>query len=378
MQESKSYDRDPIPYDEILRRGLAFGKLYTRSLLKLKIDVDPDSNRNLSKYMDHPKEFREVQQLALILRDLLEWQIWSSRTAFPYVKDQVDPGEPLGQCLVSSRLAQNYFYDSRLVEVQVRQTSGNIVGPHVVLELPISVKGEGDERGIIYFYLDLTSDQILALGEQTMLQKTTDYASRINLVERDAEDSPYIFVRYQDDSDLAKKKSHPLEHSSLLLEMFAFRYRSELIEGLERFAKDLSSASRGLPEPINSRVIEATKYLNGFKKNLKMDTMTPVLQIGVIAFEEFLPSPEWLWEVSGLRGYTEALLINEGSPQALYFFVDGKIFIINFFGSFSEESLIKLTEILSPENKQMKILYAPSNLFAFLNRKGFTGPLMVR
>lgn len=363
---------------EILRKGDVFGRKRPESLLNSKIDVNPDHLPDLDKYMNYPYTFRDIQNFAIILRDLVEWQIWSDRTAFPYVKSQAEPGEALGQCLVTSRLAKNYFIGAEIVEVKVKQKSGQIVGPHVVLKLPVSVREEGDARGIVDFYLDLTADQDLALGDVPPIIKASSPHKKVNLVEVDAEDCPYIFVRYQTDSDLEGKRSLPLQHSNLLLEMFAYRYRSETIQGLERYAKDLENDFENLPEPLSSRVAEASEYLNQSKKNLKNDVIFPTLQVGVISLENFSPSPDWLWEVSGLRGFSEALLIDHESPQTFYFFIKGEIIIVNLFGTFSEKILKKITDILSPENQHMRVLYAPSNLFAFQRRKGFTGPLMVK
>lgn len=363
-----------------LRRFFPFGREFSGRATQFLVPIPERNSLDIPTFSEsHTRE--ELIGFALHLREMVEWPIWSERTAFPAVKDQAGPGESLGQCLVTSRFAKNYFWHAKLVEVKVRNREGVIVGPHVVLEIPVL----GANRKIEQHYLDLTHDQSMAIGPIPRYSIDISPRTKINLVNTSDPESPYIFVRYQTDEDLEQKASQPLRHSELVLEMVAYRYAYEKIQGPERYAEviDIFADNTQLFEDFGREYIESLRSAVLYAKEnyiRKPGTVigTPTIKFGIIQKRDFLPNPDWIWKVSGLRGYSEAIILNDGFPQMHMVFSGQAILMFNFEGDYSPELLTRVAGMVRPLDVDYEVMVTPSVLEKYNFQKSISGPIFVR
>lgn len=360
-----------------MRKFTIYGRSYGDSSLDFL--VPPRTAGELEFPLDSARSpHSTIIRLAALLRDMVEWPIWSKRTSFPMVRDDAGPGEPLGQCLVTSRFAKNYFLDARLTEVRVRNRDGEEVGPHVVLELPVKMEGGGVEQ----CYLDLTHDQRLAIGELPQYARDLSSKGKIMLVRKNDSHCPYIFVRYQSDQELAEKKSRPLQHAQLVLEMVAYRYAHERTQGIERYARFIQLADLDALVPgefdadLLARLDSAAQFVTANSSGEA--GFRPEIQFGLIKDEEFAPDPKWLWKVSGLSGYDEVVTFNDGFPQSHYWFSGGSILLLNFAGGYTPDLLRSAAKLVRPADDDFELLFAPTVLETFNARKSISGPIFVR
>src|SRR5581483_2477677 len=172
----------------------------------------------------------EVASTALLLRDVAEWNGWARDTAFPDARTAAAPGEPLGQCLVTSRFAKEYYQEADVAEVRVHSITGEVVGPHVILIVP----GENGKMA-----LDHTPDQALAVGRIPSAARVMLPHFKVNYIPLDDPRNPYEIVRYQSDEELATKRSRPLDHTRLLKEKIAFATGHPDALRLEKYAEAL-------------------------------------------------------------------------------------------------------------------------------------------
>lgn len=348
------------------------------------------SNRFLGKLLIRKPEEKsaytrqETVDLGLAIRRAVEWAIWSPETAFPYVRDRAEAGEPLGQCLVTARFAMNYFPGSRLAEVRVRNQYAKEVGPHIVLELETRESSDINQR----HFLDLTPDQALARGDHPQFVRDLHQWTKVSL--QPVTSPNYIFGRYQSDEELATKQSRPLDHFRLFLEMVGFRSGDvAACHGIERYAQEIrirelkhhqvranrdSSGGNGLSmdeikDPkIHDKLTAAIDYISGFQGMR--------LEVGLISEREFMPKPSWLWEVVGLKGSNKAFILNDGLLQRALLYSLGQIIIVNLRGGFTIDSIAKVGEILS-EGEKLNPLLAPSLINMYVNHQQLDGPVLV-
>lgn len=360
-----------------LRRFATYGRSYGDSSLDFL--VPPRSPSELEFPLDSARfPHSTIIRLAALLRDMVEWPVWSKKTSFPMVRDDAGPGEPLGQCLVTSRFAQNYFLDARLAEVRVKNRDGEEVGPHVVLELPVKMEGGGVEQ----CYLDLTHDQRLAVGELPQYARDLSSKGKIKLVRKYESQCPYIFVRYQSDQELADKKSKPLQHAGLVLEMVAYRYAYERIQGIERYARpiqltDLDALAPGeFDADLLAQLDSAVQFVAAHSSGEA--GFRPEIQFGLIKDEEFAPDPRWLWKVSGLSGSDEVVTFNDGFTQSQYWFSGRTILLLNFAGGYTPDLLKSAAKLVRPLDDDFELLFAPTVLETFNSRNSISGPIFVR
>lgn len=300
------------------RMPVFWGRSENFDALKLRIPVPINGEPLLHPIDSTGATSYEIARAALAIRNMVEWTAWSDATAFPLVKERARPGEPLGQCLVTARFAKDYFTDSKLTEVRVRQGS-ELVGPHVILSLPS--KNMGD------IALDLTPDQALALGEIPLPVKQMNRFLKFNLVPFSDPRCPYEVVRYQSDEELAGKKSRPLDHTRLLKELIAFANGHESVARLESHATRISLTD--IPPDVCPEMSEILALLMRYENQPHLHYEA---QAGVITSQEFKPTPEWLWETSGLAGYRNARIFDRGFIQELLVAGQDAIFIINLVG----------------------------------------------
>lgn len=314
-------------------------------------------------YVPRMSEVNVIQNAALHIREQVEWYGWDSDTAHPLDKDTYEHGEALGQCMVTARLAKNYFEGSRVAEVQVAQANGEIVGPHVVLEID-SEKGPG--------YLDLTPDQVCAIGDfSKVMREVRPMESKVNFwLKRDPR-CPYIFVRHQSDEELRGKKSKPLDHARLLMEKVAFRNMQPIHTGIERYCVEIpwnnldSIKNAELTTKIESCTTAAAA------------SATQRIKIGLVEEKAFQPKNQWLWEVLGLGGFDEVFVLNRGVIQQYYKHSNGQIVLLNFEGHYGIDTLNTIGTRLGVQGDTVRPVYAPTLLEKLTRKRGWNGPILV-
>ena len=308
----------------------------------------------------------EVANTALLVRDIVEWNGWARDTAFPDVSTVATPGEPLGQCLVTSRFAKDYFKDARVAEVRVRSVTGELVGPHVILTVP---SYEGDEMA-----LDLTPDQALAVGRIPSAARVMLPHFRVNYVPLNDPRNPYEIVRYQSDEELATKRSRPLDHTRLLKEKIAFATGHPEALRLEKYAEGLH------PDELLTASIEPYFWglLNSFGSGRQWGNPDNfVVEAGAIRPHEFAPSPAWLWQTAGLAGFNKATIYNRGFVQEVLFFGDENIYIFNLAGPNPRPELLETVQQMV-ESENTRVLTGKQLIKEQVAAKGWSGPIYVR
>jgi hypothetical protein len=304
---------------------------------------------------------QDIMTTALTLREIVEWNGWSRDTAFPDVRALAAPGEPLGQCLVTARFAKDYFLDARLAEVRVRHRGGKIVGPHVILTVPSEEYGE--------MALDLTPDQALAVGEIPTAVKQINPHFKINLIPLADPRSPYEVIRYQEDDELATKRSKPLEHTRLLKEKVIFALGHESANRLEKYA-ERTPHFRDLPADLQLAFMDELASVDLQGAGLDVEA-------GVVAHQELQPNPFWLWDAAGLHGYKTAIIYNKGFIQEVLALHQGQINILNLVG---QEPSVELLDRLgaSMDTSKTRVLVGRPLLHEHIENRGWTGPIFVQ
>lgn len=325
-----------------LRQSVVFGSTQSDPLT-MRIPLPNVSSGKVKVDETSPQE---IIASALAIREVVEWAGWREDTAFPPVREFAASGEPLGQCLVTARFAKNYFHNAKLAEVRVKQNSGKIVGPHIILVLPSKNYGP--------IALDLTPDQRLALGSITHAVRETLPQFKVNMIPLNHPDCPYEIVAYQSDSILATKRSQPLEHTRLLIKSIALSKGYHMIEDYaqESTIKDFQN-------------IHEFSSLNNSK----------VIQFGKIEKQAFSPSPKWIWETLGLAGYRKAVILHKGFIQEVLLYDNETIYIMNLSGVAPVTYLEDMSERM--EVKKLSVLPGRSLLQEFNERKKLTGPILV-
>ena len=297
---------------------------------------------------------------ALALREEIEWVAWTKGTIYPGDVGRFEPGEPLGQCLVTARFAKNYFPGSRIAEVQVKKKNGSIAGPHIVLEL------ENDLNETCF--LDLTPDQDDALGNLPRAIIELNPWHKIGYSAKDGQ-GPYIFVRYQSDEELATKRSKPLEHSRLLFEMMGYRYPQPHPHRIQRFAREASlneaSDLQAVKNPDLKRIKSAQSLLHNGQQ----------LQVGLIEPTDFLPQPDWIWKASGLSSYRIIYIEQQGFIKQVLTYNRDRILMVNFRGFFKRDQLTAISNLLVPSPEKTEVLFCPNLLEDQIHSAYLTGPI---
>jgi hypothetical protein len=308
----------------------------------------------------------EVANTALLVRDIAEWNGWARDTAFPDVRTVATPGEPLGQCLVTSRFAKDYFKDARVAEVRVRSVTGETVGPHVILTVP---SYEGDEMA-----LDLTPDQALAVGRIPLAARVMLPHFRVNYIPLSDPRNPYEIVRYQSDEELATKQSQPLDHTRLLKEKIAFATGHPDALRLEKYAEGLH------PDDLLTANIEPYFWqlldLCGTGRRLA-DPAQFEVEAGAIRPHEFGPNPTWLWQTAGLAGFNKAIIYNRGFVQELLFQGDDNIYIFNLSGPNPPQSVLDAVQQMVG-SESTRVLTGKQLIKEQVGAKGWSGPIYVQ
>lgn len=179
---------------------------------------------------------------------------------------------------------KDYFQNARLAEVKVKQKSGEIVGPHIILVLPSEQYGE--------MALDLTPDQALAMGTIPRAVRDMNPHLKVNLIPLSHPKNPYEIVMYQTDEELSTKRSKPLEHTRLLKELVAFASGHQETTRLEKYASRMPLRELPIQSiPEGERIV---KLLQQYDK----DSIDFQIQAGIIEQKELESDPVWLWEIS--------------------------------------------------------------------------------
>ena len=301
----------------------------------------------------------QIQEIGLEIRNEVEWTAWSDKTAFPPLKQNAAVGIALGQCLVTSRFAADFFLVSRIAEVKVKRNDGAIVGSHIVLVLQTN---EGVHA------LDLTPDQSLARGDVPFETKGANWRFKVAISSLGDPNCPYIIENYQSDQELAIRKSKPLDHTRLLKEMMAFIKLNPIINGLERYAHE--SDSRVLLKTDNSKVKRLVKLLsehdgNGLNLNVGLITDTP-----------FSPRPSWLWEASGLTGHKLAYVIDNGFIKEGFLYHENQIHIFDLHPYSKDKNLLLEANRIMRTKSTTPLISRPP-VWTYLKRRGITGPIFV-
>lgn len=308
----------------------------------------------------------DVVHTALLIRDIAEWNGWARDTAFPDVRTAATPGEPLGQCLVTSRFAKDYFLGAKVAEVKVKSVTGETVGPHVILTVPSHDSGE--------MALDLTPDQALALGRIPLAARIILPHFKVNYVPLDDPRNPYEIVRYQSDEELATKRSRPLDHTRLLKEKIAFATGHPEALRLEKYAEglqpdDLLTVNL---EPYFWRLLE---YYGRGRQYADPDQFE--VEAGAIRPHEFRPNPTWLWQTAGLAGFNKAAIYNRGFVQELLFLGNDNIYIFNLAGPNPlQDALDFVQQMVGSEIT--RVLNGKQLIKEQVAARGWSGPIYVQ
>lgn len=337
--------------------ALKFGKKHTRDILDHFL---PLGKHTLAAVESSELTPIEVARIGLEIRNEVEWTAWSDKTAFPPVKKDAAIGVSLGQCLVTSRFAADYFINSKLAEVRVLRDDGVEVGDHIVLTLNTN---EGQH------VLDLTPDQPLARGDVPSDLKGLDWRFKVSIYPLFDPNCPYKIKRFQSDQELATKASQPLEHTRLLKEMMSFIKLSPYISGLERYASTVDREKM-----LSFDDVKVQSLFNVFSQDAQDDNLR--LNIGIINDNPLLPRPAWLWEASGLTGHSLAYSIDAGFVREIYYFNNDSITIFNVSGSLNnKKELFEINNIMQSE-KTVPLISRPP-LWTYIKRRGLSGPIFV-
>jgi hypothetical protein len=308
----------------------------------------------------------EVANTALLVRAIAEWNGWSRDTAFPDVRTVATPGEPLGQCLVTSRFAKDYFLDAKVAEVRVRSVTGETVGPHVILTVP---SYEGEEMA-----LDLTPDQALAVGRIPSAARVMLPHFKVNYIPLSDPRNPYEIVRYQSDEELATKHSRPLDHTRLLKEKIAFATGHPDALRLEKYAEGLQSDDllTANIEPYFWRLLD----YYGIGRQYADPNQFQV-EAGAIRPHDFGPNPTWLWHTAGLAGFNKAIVYNRGFVQELLFLGNDNIYMFNLAGPNPPQDVLDTVQrMVSSDNT--RVLTGKQLVKEQVTAKGWSGPIYVQ
>jgi hypothetical protein len=308
----------------------------------------------------------EIARTALLLRDIVEWNGWSRDTAFPDARQSAAPGEPLGQCLVTSRFAKDYFKDARIAEVRVRNAAGETVGPHVILTVPSHEHGE--------MALDLTPDQALAVGRIPLAARVMLPHFKMNYIALDDPRNPYEIVRYQPDEELATKRSRPLDHTRLLKEKIAFATGHPEASRLEKYAEVLHAKDL-LPQNIDAGASELIEHLRDAHQSA--DPKDFIVEAGIIRPNEFSPNPTWLWQTAGLAGFNTSIIYSRGFVQEVLFLSNDQIYIFNLVGANPPQRLLDHIQ-KTVETEGTRILTGKQLIKEHTAAKSWSGPIYVQ
>jgi hypothetical protein len=268
--------------------------------------------------------------------------------------------------LVTSRFAMDYFKDARIAEVRVRNTSGETVGPHVILTVRSQEYGE--------MALDLTPDQALAVGRVPSAARVMLPHFKINYIALDDPRNPYEIVRYQSDEELATKRSRPLDHTRLLKEKIAFATGHPEASRLEKYAESLQADDLS-PQSIDTSAWELIESFRAEHQSANPDSFA--VEAGIIRPNEFSPSPTWLWQTAGLAGFNTSIIYNRGFVQEVLLLNNDCIYILNLVGPNPPQSILDHVQRLV-ETEDTRILTGKQLVKEHAAAKEWTGPIYVR
>lgn len=320
-----------------------------KDILSYQLDLRLSDHGNLV-YPGQPLD--NFLKTALAIRELAE-PMWDERTSFPDDSAKAMAGEPLGQCMVTARLARNQFVGSTITEVNVKRVDGRIVGPHIVLEVETN-EGKG--------YLDLTPDQTDALGPTPESLKIVLPYSKVRFVPLNHPEMPYEFVRYQTDEEMSQKTSRPLDHTRLLMAKVAVRSRQSFIYGPERFAEEVQR-EEFIARTKSPELKEQLQQLPDAKEG------SWSYQFGIVSNRDYLPSPQWLWDVLGLSGHDRVYIHNKGRLQEMLEFDGDTIQIVNPTGRLSTSELDQIRSLLQRDNPRVQYINAPTLMEYYATHK---------